>query len=469
MARIKADLCVIGAGSAGLSLVAGAQQMGATCVLVEGGVMGGDCLNTGCVPSKSLLAAAKLAQSRRGGASLGVQPTDPVVDFAAVADHVHRVIAQIAPVDSQERFEGLGVRVIRAWGQFLSPTELQAGADVITARRFVVATGSHPVVPDLPGLTDVPFLTNETIFTLRDRPRHLIILGGGPIGVEMAQAHRRLGSQVTLIARSGILSRDDAEAAALVLARLRAEGVTVLEYTTVTAVNGAVTVTLQDGRQVKGSHLLLALGRKPALSRLNLTVAGVETTEKGVKVNASLRSTNRRIFAIGDVAGGRQFTHLAGYHAGVVLRQVVLGLPAKERTDHIPAVTYTDPELAQIGPTEAEARQRYGARLTVTRAEYHHNDRAITEDHKQGFLKLMVVGGRPVGVTIVGHDAGELIGLWALVISQKLKLGAVAGMVAPYPTLGELSKRAAGSYFSPKLFDNPLIKRIVRLVQVWLP
>ncbi|MBC7737992.1 MAG: FAD-dependent oxidoreductase [Candidatus Saccharibacteria bacterium] len=469
MARIKADLCVIGAGSAGLSLVAGAQQMGATCVLVEGGVMGGDCLNTGCVPSKSLLAAAKLAQSRRDGASLGVQPTDPVVDFAAVADHVHRVIAQIAPVDSQERFEGLGVRVIRAWGQFLSPTELQAGADVITARRFVIATGSHPVVPDLPGLTDVPFLTNETIFTLRDRPRHLIILGGGPIGVEMAQAHRRLGSEVTLIARSGILSRDDAEAAALVLARLRAEGVTVLEYTTVTAVNGAVTVTLQDGRQVEGSHLLLALGRKPALSRLNLRAAGVETTEKGVKVNASLRSTNRRIFAIGDVAGGRQFTHLAGYHAGIVLRQVVLGLPAKERTYHIPAVTYTDPELAQIGPTEAEARQRYGTRLTVTRADYHHNDRAITEDHQQGFLKLMVVAGRPVGVTIVGHAAGELIGLWALVISQKLKLSAVAGMVAPYPTLGELSKRAAGSYFSPKLFDNPLIKRIVRLVQVWLP
>ena len=469
MARIKTDLCVIGAGSAGLSLVAGAQQMGANCVLVEGGLMGGDCLNTGCVPSKSLLAAAKLAQSRRDGAGLGVQPTDPVVDFAAVADHVQRVIAQIAPVDSQERFEGLGVRVIRAWGQFLSPTELQAGDDVITARRFVIATGSHPVVPNLPGLTDVPFLTNESIFTLRDRPRHLIILGGGPIGVEMAQAHRRLGSEVTVIARSGILSRDDAEAAAVVLARLRAEGVTVLENTTVATVQGAVTVTLHDGRSIKGSHLLLALGRKPALSRLKLPAAGVATTEKGVKVNASLRSTNRRVYAIGDVAGGRQFTHLASYHAGIVLRQVVLGVPAKQRTDHIPAVTYTDPELAQIGPTEAEARQRYGTGLTVTRADYHHNDRAITGDHQQGFLKLMVVKGRPIGVTIVGHDAGELIGLWALVISQRLKLSAVAGMVAPYPTLGELSKRAAGSYFSPKLFDNPLIKRIVRLVQVWLP
>jgi len=466
MVQITADLCVIGAGSAGLSLVAGAQQMGARCVLIEGGVMGGDCLNTGCVPSKSLLAAAKLAQSRRDGAGFGVLPVDPVVDFAATHAHVQRVIAQIAPLDSQERFEGLGVRVIRAWATFLSPTEVQAGPDVITARRFVIATGSHPVVPDLPGLG--AYLTNETIFALQDRPRHLIILGGGPIGVEMAQAHRRLGSEVTVIARSRILGRDDAEAAALVLARLRDEGVTVLEHTTATRVSGNVTLTLQDGRTVEGSHLLLALGRKPALGRLDLGKAGVQTTERGVKVNANLRSTNRRIYAIGDVAGGRQFTHVAGYQAGIVLRQVVLGLPARERTDHIPAVTYTDPELAQIGATEAEARALYGAALTVTRADYAHNDRAITEGHQAGFLKLMVVRGRPVGVTIVGHDAGELIGLWSLAISQRLKLSAIAGMVAPYPTLGELSKRAAGSYFSPKLFDNPLIKRIVRFVQGWL-
>ncbi|MBC7479251.1 MAG: FAD-dependent oxidoreductase, partial [Pseudorhodobacter sp.] len=339
MERITADLCVIGAGSAGLSLVAGAQQMGARCVLIEGGVMGGDCLNTGCIPSKSLLAAAKLAQSRRDGAGFGVLPVEPVVDFAAVQTHVQRVIAQIAPVDSQQRFEGLGVRVIRAWATFLSPTEVQAGADVITARRFVIAAGSHPVVPDLPGLG--PYLTNETIFTLQDRPHHLVILGGGPIGVEMAQAHRRLGSEVTLIARSRILSRDDAEAAALVLARLRGEGVTVLEHTTVVAVSGGATVTVQDGRTVEGSHLLLALGRKPALDRLDLGKAGVAVTDKGVKVNANLRSTNRRIYAIGDVAGGRQFTHVAGYQAGIVLRQVVLGLPARERTDHIPAATYT--------------------------------------------------------------------------------------------------------------------------------
>jgi pyruvate/2-oxoglutarate dehydrogenase complex dihydrolipoamide dehydrogenase (E3) component len=452
MARIKTDLCVIGAGSAGLSLVAGAQQMGAECVLIEGGQMGGDCLNTGCVPSKALLAAGKAG-----------------MDWAAAQAHVQGAIAQIAPVDSQERFEGLGVRVIRDWAAFLSPNEVQAGGDTITARRFVIATGSHPVVPDLPGLDGVAYLTNETIFGLPEAPQHLIILGGGPIGMEMALAHRRLGCTVTVIARSRALGRDDPEAAALVVARMRAEGVSVLENTSVTAVSGAVQVTLSDGQLITGSHLLLALGRKPALSRLNLGAAGVAVTEHGVKVDGRLRSTNRRIYAIGDVAGGRQFTHVAGYHAGVVLRQVVLGLPARERTDHIPWVTYSDPELAQIGPTEAEARKLHGDALTVTRADYHHNDRAITEGWQQGFLKLMVVKGRPIGVTIVGHNAGELIGFWALAISARMKMSAVAGMVAPYPTLGELSKRAAGAYFSPKLFANPMLKRFVRAVQAWLP
>lgn len=443
--------------------------MGANCVLVEGAQMGGDCLNTGCVPSKALLAAAKIAQSRRIGAGFGIQTVEPVVDFAATQAHVRRVIAQIAPVDSQERFEGLGVRVIRAWGQFLSPTELQAGDDGIIARRFIIATGSHPVIPDLPGLSGTAYLTNETIFTLAERPRHLVILGGGPIGVEMAQAHLRLGSDVTLIARSRILGRDDPEAAAIVLAQLRAEGVVVLQETEAIGVSGDVTVTLTNGQKIHGSHLLLALGRVPALSRLNLPAAQVDTTAKGVTVNAGLRSSNRRIFAIGDVVGGRQFTHVAGYHAGIVLRQVVLGLPARERTDHIPMVTYSDPELAQIGPTEAQARSLHGDRITVTRADYHHNDRAITEGQNAGFLKLITLNGRPLGVTIVGHGAGELVGVWSLAISQRLKLSAIAGMVAPYPTYGELSKRAAGAYFSPKLFANAILKRFVRVVQDWLP
>ena len=469
MARMTTDLCIIGAGSGGLSLAAGAVQMGARVVLIEGAEMGGDCLNTGCVPSKALLATAKAAQAMRDGAGFGVRPVEPEVDFAASRDHVLRAIAQIAPVDSQARFEGLGVHVIRAWAAFLSPREVQAGGDIITARRFVIATGSHPLVPGIPGLGDVPWLTNETIFALRERPGHLIILGGGPIGMEMAQAHRRLGSAVTVIARSRVLGRDDPEAAALVLAHLRAEGVTLIEGQDVAAVAPGPVVTLTDGRQVAGSHLLLALGRKPALDRLNLPAAGVEVTPQGVKVDASMRSSNRRVFAIGDVAGGLQFTHVAAYQAGMVLRQAVLGLPARTRGDHIPWVTYTDPELAQIGPTEAQARAAHGAALTVVRADLHHNDRAIAEGRDQGFVKVMVVKGRPIGVTAVGHGAGELIGLWSLAISQRLKLSAIAGMVAPYPTLGEASKRAAGAYFTPRLFDSPMVKRVVFLVQRWLP
>ena len=469
MARITTDLCVIGAGSGGLSLAAGAVQMGARVVLVEAAAMGGDCLNTGCVPSKALLAAGKAAQAMRVGAQFGVTPAEPVVDFAAAKDHVQRVIARIAPVDSQERFEALGVHVIRAWGRFVSPTELQAGEDVIVARRFVVATGSHPLVPDVPGLAAVPYLTNETVFALRERPEHLIILGGGPIGMEMAQAHRRLGCAVTVLQRSRVLGRDDPEAAALVLTRLRAEGVVVHEGAGVTAVSGAVTVTLADGRVISGSHLLVASGRVPAIAGLNLNAAGIKTGAKGVVVDARLRTTNRRIYAIGDVAGGLQFTHVAGYQAGIVLRQVVLGLPARMRADHIPWVTYTDPELAQVGPTEAEARARHGAALTVVRADFHHNDRAITEAQDAGFLKVMVVKGRPVGATAVGHGAGEVITLWALVLSQRLKISAIAGMVAPYPTYGEVSKRAAGAYFTPRLFDSPMIKRVVRAVQRWLP
>ena len=469
MARIITDICVIGGGSAGLSVAAGAVQMGARVVLVEGGTMGGDCLNTGCVPSKALLAAAKAAQAMRDGAGFGVLPVVPSVDFAAANDHVARVIAGIAPLDSQDRFEALGVRVIRAFGRFTGPDRLEAATDTITARRFVIATGSHPLVPGIPGLDAVSFLTNETIFALRDRPDHLIIIGGGPIGMEMAQAHRRLGSAVTVIEGAQALARDDPEASALVLARLRAEGVTVIEGAKVVGVTPGIAVTLADGQRVFGSHLLLALGRKPALDRLNLAAARVDFTLKGVTVDARLRTSNRRVFAIGDAAGGLMFTHVAGYHAGIVVRQAVLGLPARARTDHIPWVTYTDPELAQVGLTEAEARRAHGTRLTVVRSDFAHNDRAQTDGVGEGFLKLMVVGGRPVGVTIIGHGAGELIGLWALVLAQRLKLSAVAGMVAPYPTLGEISKRAAGAYFSPQLFDSPMLKRVVRAVQRFLP
>ncbi len=469
--RIKADVCVIGAGSGGLSVTAGAVQMGASVVLIEGHLMGGDCLNFGCVPSKALIAAGKQAHAMRTGEKYGVTPVMPEVSYAAAKDHVRRVIDAIAPVDSQERFEGLGVQVIREFGRFISPTEVQAGDAVIAARRFVIATGSRPFVPPIPGIFGVPYFTNETIFDLREKPAHLIVIGGGPIGMEMAQAHRRLGCEVTVIEGAKALGKDDPEAAAVVIEALKAEGVRILEGAEVVGVSGAegaIRVATKGGEAVEGSHLLVAVGRKANVEDMGLDKAGV-AYDRAVKVGADLRTTNRRVYAVGDAAGSLQFTHVAGYHAGVVIRAILFGLPAKAKTSHIPWATYTDPELAQVGMTEAEARKAHGIRLEVVRFPYHENDRAIAEGKTAGFIKVMVVKGRPVGATIVGAQAGELIGLWALALANNMKMSAIAGMVAPYPTLTEVSKRAAGAYFSPRLFDNPKVKRIVGLVQKWLP
>ncbi|NHB75539.1 dihydrolipoyl dehydrogenase family protein [Rhodobacter calidifons] len=471
MPRIETDICVIGAGSGGLSVAAGAVQMGARVVLIEAGEMGGDCLNAGCVPSKALIAAAKAAEAQRRGFR-GVAPAVPEVDFGAVKDHVRAVIEAIAPVDSQERFEGLGCTVIRAFARFSGPREVQAGETTIRARRFVIATGSRPFVPPIQGVDTVPYLTNETIFDLRERPQHLIVIGGGPIGVEMAQAHRRLGCAVTVVEGASVLGREDPELARVVTDALQAEGIVLVEGQPVVRLaktDGTVEVTLGDGRQVRGSHLLLAVGRKVALEGMNLEAAGVAHTGKGVTVDARLRSSNRRIFAVGDAAGGLQFTHVAGWHAGIVIRQAILGLPARADPRAVPRATYTDPELAQVGLTEAEARALHGEALTVVRASLAHNDRAQAEGKTAGFAKVMIVKGRPVGAGIVGPQAGELIGLWALALSARLKMSAIAGMIAPYPTLGEVSKRAAGAYFAPRLFESAAVKRLVRLVQRWVP
>ncbi|SPF77380.1 Mercuric reductase [Aliiroseovarius pelagivivens] len=453
--RIKTDVCIIGAGSGGLSVAAGAVQMGASVVLLEGHKMGGDCLNYGCVPSKALLHAGKSAMG-----------------WDAAHDHVRQTIATIEPHDSVERFEGLGVRVITEYGQFISPKEVQAGDYVIEARRFVISTGSSPLVPPIPGIENVPYETNETIFDLKTRPDHLLIIGGGPIGMEMAQAHRRLGCEVTVIEGMKALGRDDPEMAAHVLDALRDEGIAIEEDAMAAEIRGkagAIEIEAKDGQVFKGTHLLMAVGRKANTDKLNLEAAGIEPTRTGIKVDASLRTTNKKVYAIGDVAGGLQFTHVAGYHAGVIIRSMLFGLPSKQRTDHIPWATYTAPELAQIGLTEAEARKTHGDKLEVARFDFAGNDRAIATQQTKGLIKVMIVKGRPVGVSIVGPGAGEMITLWALAIANRLKMGQIAGMVAPYPTMAEISKRAAGAYFSPRLFDNPMVKRVVGFVQKFIP
>ncbi len=470
---LKADICIIGAGSGGLSVAAGAAQLGRKVVLVEKHLMGGDCLNFGCVPSKALIAAASHAHHIRRAPAFGVSAAEPAIDFPAVMKHVQDVIAAIEPNDSVERFEKLGVTVIKAHGRFVSPNEIEAGNQRIRASYFVVATGSTAFKPPIPGLETTPFFTNETIFANTTRPDHLVVIGGGPIGMELAQAHRRLGSKVTVIEARSIMPKDDAEAVAVVRESLVADGVTILESTSVTAVapspNG-VKVTVSAGgatRDIEGSHLLLAAGRTPNVDGLNLEAANVRFTRRGIDVDSRLRSSNPRVYAIGDVAGGLQFTHVAGYHAGLIIRHLLFKAPVKVSYDAVPWCTYTDPELAHVGMTEQQAKE---AKLPyrVSRWPLHDNDRAQAERETHGFAKVVIVKGRPVGATIVGHKAGELILPWVMAISQKMKMSAIAGLVAAYPTMSEVSKRAAGAFFTPTLFSRGT-RTVVNLLSLFNP
>jgi pyruvate/2-oxoglutarate dehydrogenase complex dihydrolipoamide dehydrogenase (E3) component len=465
MSALRPDLCVIGAGSGGLAVAAGAAQMGASVVLVERGRMGGDCLNYGCVPSKSLLAASRLANAWRRGAELGIGYGLPQIDFAAVADSVERVIARLAPNDSVERFERLGVRVISAEARFVDSRTIRAGDHAIRPRRFVIATGSAPVVPPIPGLDRVKFFTNETVFANRTAPSHLIVIGGGPVGIELAQAYRGLGAAVTVIDAGPLLPHDDPELVALLAQRLAEDGIALKPSVAVAGIEHegtAIAVTLATGEHIAGSHLLVAAGRRPNLAALDLPAAGIEAGAAGILVDRRLRTTNHRAFAIGDAAGGPQFTHIALYHAGIVIRNVLFRLPARVDYRALPWVTYTDPELAQAGLSETAARE--AGPLRTLRWSFAENDRAHTERDTSGEVKI-VTGrrGRILGATILGAAAGDLILPWALAISQRLKIGAMANLIVPYPTRGDAGKRAAGSFYTPSLFA-PRTRRLVRLL-----
>ncbi|HEX9464972.1 MAG TPA: FAD-dependent oxidoreductase [Alphaproteobacteria bacterium] len=472
--RLIVDICVIGAGSAGLSVAAGASQLGQRVVLIERGKMGGDCLNYGCVPSKSLIAASRAAAAIRSAGRFGVSAREPSVDAPAVRDHVRGVIAAIAPNDSVERFTGLGVRVIRAAARFLGPDEVEAGDTRVRARRFIVATGSSAAVPPIPGLgsgvAETPYLTNETIFDLDLVPDHLVVIGGGPIGCEIAQAYRRLGARVTLLELATILPKDDPELVDFVRRRLRADGVDIVEGAKIKRVEGqagAIAAVLDTGegeRRIAGSHLLVATGRKPNIVGLELDKAGIKTSAKGIEVDARLRTANRKVYAMGDVVGGFQFTHMAGYHAGIVIRNALFRLPAKVDDSAVPWVTYTDPELANVGRTEAEARKRHGDDIRLARWPFHDNDRAQAERETEGLIKVVADRrGRILGAGIVGPNAGELLLTWSLAIAKRATLRDMAGLIAPYPTLSEVSKRAAGSFYTSQLF-SPRTRRLVRFL-----
>jgi pyruvate/2-oxoglutarate dehydrogenase complex dihydrolipoamide dehydrogenase (E3) component len=465
---LKVDVCVIGAGSGGLTVAAGAARMGATVVLVEKGEMGGECLNTGCVPSKALLAAAARAQGVREAGAFGIRTSGPDVDWAAVHRHVRQVIDNIAPHDSQQRFEGMGVTVIRAAGRFVDRRTLEAGGRRIRARYFVLATGSSPAVPEIPGLDGVDYRTNETIFAVAP-VGHLVVIGGGPVGLEMAQAHRRLGAAVTVLEAGRCLARDDAEMADMVTGRLQDEGIVIHEGVSglrCEPVSGGVRVrfaTASGEDAVDGTHLLVAAGRRPNVDGLGLEAAGVAHGAQGVQVDARLRTSNRRIYAVGDVTGPYRFTHAAAYQAGIVIRNMLLRLPARVDYTALPWAVFTDPELAHVGLTEAEAGRK-GLRVRVLRQDFAGNDRAVAERHSEGGIKVVVsLRGRVLGATIVGAHAGELIAPWVLAVRQRLGIGAMASLVLPYPTRAEAGKRAAGSHFEPMLVSGRM-RRLVRLL-----
>ena len=466
------DLVVIGGGAAGLSTAALSAALGLKVALVERAEMGGDCLNWGCVPSKALLAAANAAAAARHAGRFGVKLGEPEIDWPAVRAHVRGAIARIAPVDSEARFRAMGVEVIRASAHFTAPDEIEAGARRITFRRCVIAAGSQAVVPDIPGLGPVPWLTNETIFDLEEKPDHLLILGGGPIGLEMAQAHARLGCRVTVIEAGRIAGRDDPELAEGLRRVLLREGVSLLEGTKLARVEAdhpGLVAVLEDGTRLGGSHLLLAVGRAPRLRGLDLQAGNVAATPRGIATDAGLRSvSNRRVWAAGDIAdpagiGPRAFTHVASQHAGVLARRMLFRLPAKVDYAALPRVTYTGPELAQIGMTEAEAREA-GLDPRPYRFPLPETDRAVAEGIEDGLVKLVVSPkGRLLGAGVLGPHAGEMAGMFGLMIGRNLPLSALAGLVLPYPTLAEAAKRAAGDHYAPKLL-SAFSKRLVGLL-----
>lgn len=468
--KISCDICIIGAGSGGLSVAAAAAAFGQSVVLIEKHKMGGDCLNYGCVPSKALIAAGKRAHGMRTSAPFGIRPVEPEVDFKAVHDHVRGVIGAIEPNDSIERFTGLGVRVITGAGKFLDRETVMAGEHRITARRFVIATGSSPVVPPIPGLDSVPYFTNETIFDNTQKIEHLIVVGGGPIGMEMAQAHRRLGSRVTVLEGMKALGKDDPEMTAIVLKHLRAEGIDIREGAKVERVEGGlgevrISVATANGPEtISGTHVLMAAGRRPNLTDLGLEAAGVNYERRGITVDAGMVTSNPKIFAIGDVTGGLQFTHVANYHAGIVIRRVLFKMPAKVDNGLVPWVTYTEPELANVGLSEEQAKAKHG-KISVLRWPYHENDRAQAERETDGHVKVITdAKGRILGCSIVGLHAGELIQMWSLAVSQKMKIKAMTEWISPYPTLGEVNKRAAYRFYATAA-SNPLVRRAISFLK----
>ncbi len=444
------DLVVIGAGAGGLVTSGGAAQLGARTLLIEQHRLGGECLYTGCVPSKALIASAAHGPKNWPSAQAAVRGA----------------ITTIEPHDSPERFEGFGVEVVIGRAEFDSPDSLVIAGKRVTARRFVIATGSDPAVPPVPGLADLPYLTNDSIFDVAELPDHLLILGGGVIGCELSQAFARLGAKVTIVALGTILEREDPDAVAVVRAQLQADGVVVREHTNTMAASGnagALTLTLAGGETLTGSHLLVATGRRARTTGYGLDKAGVTTGQNGIIVDDYLRTSNRRIYAVGDCREGPRLTHAADQDARTVIQNALF--PFRKKTDYtaLPAAFFSDPELALVGLTEARAREKH-PKVQVLRHDFDHNDRSVTEKDMRGFVKIMADGNRVIGMTIVGAHAGELLALASFAVNGKLTLSDLAAQTMAYPTLAEAIRMAAEQPGQAKLF-TPTVRTLTRWFQ----
>ena len=452
MPERSVDLIAVGGGTAGLVTAAGGAGLGARVALVERDRLGGECLWNGCVPSKALIAASRAAHAVRTAGRLGVHAVDVRVDVDEVLAHVRQVQARIAPHDSPERFRGLGVHVVQGAARFVDAHTVQVGDERLRARHVVIATGTRPEVPPILGLADVPYHTNETIFSITTLPRTLLVLGGGPIGVELAQAFARLGSAVTVVeAAPAFFPREDHEIAALLRQQLEGEGVAVLLDHRATAVRmegGDIVLTVASGsttREVRGDALLVATGRTPNVEGLGLDAIGVRTDAGGVITDAGLRTSVPGVYAAGDiVSGGLKFTHVADHMARSVLRNALFPGSAPVRYDAVPWVTYTDPELAHVGLTEAEARDRYGSGIGVWRRELAGVDRVVADAGPAGLVKIISdPKGSVVGGHILAAHAGDMIGELTMAVTLKLSVGQIASVIHPYPTTAEAIRHAA--------------------------
>ncbi len=468
----RQDLAIIGGGPGGLVVASVAAQLGLRVTLVEkSDLLGGDCLHTGCVPSKTLLHMAQVAQTARTGVQDGLLSVMPEIDFGTAIDRVQQVIETIQQHDDPERFRGYGCEVRFGKAVFISPQELAVEGDIIRARRFVIATGSTPFVPPIPGLEEAGFDTNETIFRRRQLPERLAVLGGGPVGVELAQAFARLGSRVTLVEMAErVLSMNDPEVSQALQQCLQDEGVQVKTGVSVQGVRrdgDSRQLQLDNGETVECERILVATGRRPAVHNLGLGEAGVTFSNKGIEVDRRLRTSQKHIYAVGDVCGPLAFTHMAEYQAGVALANIVFRVPRKTDYRVVPAVVYTDPEVATLGLNRAQADAQ-GIRYDVAEFPMADLDRAVTESRTRGFARILISKGRILGASIIGPRAGELVHELALAMRVNAKVKEISELVHAYPSYAQVNRRTINSHYA-HLLQSRKARILVWLLNRLLP